>query len=284
MVKNDGRKNDFGFNNPCVILRALGPPNRDFRVDRFLLSIESPFFEELFPSAQQTAQTTGDVRESNTPEVDILEVTDPAEALDIVLGILCPSKPSPLIEDLDTLAQCLVIATKYGMKRAIKTLHETLSRIYPSQPLRAYAIAFRFKSVDLVESISRYIASSVNLTETTALPEDFKFVPLAARQELFRKRNEYLKVVEKAINQTPLPYWCVECPAGEHFPDMRLKVRLARLVEEGTPMVDPTCLKAYEKKYGRDRCAGRCSTDFISAVIKNTGNGLVEWLLVNSCG
>jgi hypothetical protein len=274
MTNDGGFNNRFNFPDADIVLRAIGPPTRDFRVHKILLSIASPFFKEMFSPHQPTARTSDDPGKSNMPEIDILEVTDPADALGIVLRMIYPFEPPSLYGDLDTIVKCLVVANKYGIKRAISDLRDTLSRTDLSQSLRVYAIASRFGFADLVESTSRHIASSVNLTETTRLPEDFEFIPVAARQELVRQRREYLQAVVKAINQTPLLYRCPNCPAGKRFADIRFKIRLARLIGAGTPVVGSACLEAYESKYGRNRCARHCVTRFILAAVRNAGGQL----------
>ena len=85
-----------------IILRALGPPERDFRVHKFLLSLASPVFKHMFSLPRPTSDNSG---ESTVAEVEIVEVTDPAEALDIVLRMIYPSFTSPSLGrdfDFDT--------------------------------------------------------------------------------------------------------------------------------------------------------------------------------------
>ena len=274
MANDDGLRDGFDFPDADVILRAKGPPTRDFRVHKLVLSIASPVFKEMLSPPQPTAENSDDLKRSDTPELDILEVTDPPDALDIVLRMVYPLEHPCLDGDLDTIVKCLVIANKYDMKRAVSNLHYTLSRTDPSLSLRVYAIASRFGFADLVESTSRHIAPWVNLTETTRLPEDFELIPVAAREALVKRRKEYLNAAVKAVNRTPLLYRCANCPAGQSFADVRLKIKLARLIRAGTPVAGFTCLEAYENKYGRSRCRRHCVTRFILAAIHNAGGPL----------
>jgi len=77
-----------------IILRALGPPKRDFRVHKLILSLASPVFKGMFSLPQPALDGS---RESTVAGIEIVEVTDPAGALDIILRMIYPSftPPSP---------------------------------------------------------------------------------------------------------------------------------------------------------------------------------------------
>jgi hypothetical protein len=113
-----------------IILRTLGPPKRDFRVHKLVLSLASPVFKDMFSLPQPTSN---DSRKSTVAEVEIVEVTDPAGALDIVLKMIYPFVPPPLDGDLDTLVECLVIAEKYNIEGAESRLYRALAQMscYP---------------------------------------------------------------------------------------------------------------------------------------------------------
>ena len=118
-----------------IILRALGPPERDFRVHKFLLSLASPVFKHMFSLPRPTSDNSG---ESTVAEVEIVEVTDPAEALDIVLRMIYPSFTSPSLGkdfDFDTLVECLVIADKYEIRKIKLQLCDALVQVGYTRPL-----------------------------------------------------------------------------------------------------------------------------------------------------
>jgi len=103
--------NDEKFNAPDadIILRALGPPKRDFRVHKLVLSLASPVFKDMFSLPQPTSD---DLRKSSVAELEIVEVTDPTDALDVILRMIYPFAPPSFDGSLDTLVECLVIADK----------------------------------------------------------------------------------------------------------------------------------------------------------------------------
>ena len=160
------------------ILRALGPPERDFRVHKFLLSLASPVFKHMFSLPRPTSDNSG---ESTVAEVEIVEVTDPAEALDIVLRMIYPSFTSPSLGrdfDFDTLVECLVIADKYEIRKIKLQLCDALVQVGYTRPLRVYAIAARFGFARLMDLASHRIFSSIHFqgspnsptTSTSSLP------------------------------------------------------------------------------------------------------------------
>ena len=244
-----------------VVLRALGPPKRDFRVHKLILSLASPVFRDMFSLPQPTTPTP---EEANV--ADIVSVTDPPHALSIVLKMIYPVTP-PSLKGLDTLVECLVIADKYEMQGAMSKLRDSLSRVGDSLRLRVYAIALRFGFTDLAESASRGVLSSVNLTGIPQLPDDFEFVPATVYHKLIRQRAYYLEVVVKVIKQTPLRSTCSECRRGR-FTEEAFRLRLAHLVMTGTPVQVPACVEAWVKAYGLNpECEGGCIAKFVQTAI-----------------
>jgi len=108
---------DENFDAPDadIILRALGPPIRDFRVHKLLLSLASPVFKDMFSLPQPALDDSG---ESTVAKAEVVEVTDPTEALEIVLRMIYPFNSPSLNGNFNTLVECLVITDKYEIKGA----------------------------------------------------------------------------------------------------------------------------------------------------------------------
>ena len=119
-----------------IILRTQGPPIHDFRVHKLILSLASSVFRNMFGVPQPR---------SHTPniDVDVVDVTDPPRALDLVLKLIYPFPP-PKVDDLDLLVQGLIIADKYNIEGVRVRLREPLNKLMKEEPLRVYAIALRF--------------------------------------------------------------------------------------------------------------------------------------------
>lgn len=259
-----------------IILRTTGPPKRDFRVHSLLLSLASPVFKDVFSLPQPTTPAAGGSK-SNVAEIEIVEVTDPPQALDIVLRLIYPFTPPSFGEDLDILVECLVIADKYEIKGATARLRRALSQVGASHCLRVYAIASRFGFTNIAEAASLLILSSVNLAEISQLPDDFKSVSAAAYHKLVIRRTNYLGVVVDAIKQTPLKSNCYSCPGGKRFAEEIFRLRLSHLITSGTPVEAPACFGAWVKAYGRNSdCEDDCVAKFIRAAIFRVGKQLAS--------
>ena len=206
-------------------------------------------------------------------ELEIVEVTDPTNALDIILRMIYPFPPPSFDGSLDTLVECLVIADKYDIKGAKLRLCGVLAQTDATQSLRVYAIATRFGFANLADSTSRYIISSVHLTGISKLPDDFNFVPATAYHKLIRHRANYLEAVVEVIEETPLRQTYCNCLAGKEV----IRLRLAYLVTTGTPVEAcvTACMKAYENE-PRVVCQQDCVLNFIRSVISRVDKGLVK--------
>lgn len=254
--------------DPDLILRARGPPKRDFRVHKLVLSLASPVFRGMFTLPQPTTPTHDKSKESDVAEMDIVEVTDPPRALEIVLRMIYPFEPPSYDGNLDVLVECLVVADKYEINGAMSRLRGALSRVSASKALRVYAIALRFEFTDLAESASHHILSSVNLTGIPQLPDDFELITATAYHKLVRQHMKRLEAVEDAIHRTPIQSSCFGCPGGKTSAGEVFRGRLIRIIMRGTPVDSSACMTAWVKAYGENtECPTSCVPKFIRAAI-----------------
>lgn len=255
----------FDFPGADVILRVLGPPARDFRAHKLLLSLASPVFKDMFFPSRPITPTPGQFAMSSVAELDIVPVTDPPHALDAVLRVIYPVPSPPLDRNLDTIVQCLIVADKYKIEAAMSRLRNVLSRIPLTngfKAIRIYGIASRFEFTELADNISRQI-SSVNIAGISGFPDDFEFIPAATYQKLVRQRACYLEAVTDGIRQAPVKPMCSDCPGGPLAEEV-FKLRLSQLVMRGTALEAKACFEAWVKAYGRNAaCKEDCVTKFI---------------------
>ena len=262
-----------------IILRALGPPSRDFRVHKLLLSLASPVFKDMFslPQFKPDRQVASD--DTETPSavgIDVVEVTDPPKALEVILRMIYPFTPPSLNCNLDILVQCLIIADKYEIKGATARLRATLARTNVTQSLRVYAIASRFGFADIVDSSTSDLLS-LPLTKIPELPDDFEFIPATRYHKLVRHHENYLEVVVEVINQTPLKSKCSDCPGTRLVGQEIFRLRLAHLILTGTPVDARACLQAWVKAYGSIAdCEADCVPKFIFSAVSRIDKGSVN--------
>ena len=243
-----------------IILRVPGPPRRDFRAHKLILSLASPVFKDMFSLPQPTAPTS-----EGSNATDIVEVMDPPQALSIVLKIIYPNTSPSLNDNLDTIVECLVIVEKYEMRGAISQLRDALSRA--NVPLRVYAIASRFGFTDLAESTFRKMLPSVNLAGVPQLPDDFRFITAAAYHKLIGRQTHYWEMAAEAVKRTPLKRPCRGCRGG-CFTKEVFRLRLAHLIIKGTPVEVQACVGAWVNEFGPNpECEDDCVPKFIRAAI-----------------
>jgi len=256
-----------------IILRALGPPSRDFRLHKLVLSLASPVFKDMFSLPQPAPDGS---RTPSVAGVEIIEVIDSPDALDTVLRLIYPFTPPPSVRDLDALVDCLVIADKYEIKAARLRLGGFLAQTDASQSLRVYAIASRFGFNGIAQSISQHALSAVHLPGILQLPDDFKYVSAAAYHRLVRQRAIYLEAVVELIKKTPLKSKCCNCPGGKYFSEDVFRSRLVHLIMVGTPLEAKACSEAWVKEYGNSpECQEDCVLKFIRFAVSKVDKGLV---------
>ena len=263
--------NDKTFNTPDadVIIRATGPPERDFRVHKLILSLASPVFKEMFSHSRPTSPTP-----EGSNVLDVIPVTDPPRAFRVVLKMIYPFPPPSLEGDLDTLVECLLIAEKYGIQGVTLRLRTGLSRV--DAPLRVYAIASRFGFTELAECTLADISLSVNLTGVPQLPDDFDFVSATTYHNVVIRRALYLEAVAEVIKGMSPQLPCYSCRGGAFTLEV-FRLRLAHIIMTGTPVEVPACLKAWVKAYGRNsECEEECVAKFIRAAVSRVGKLLAN--------
>lgn len=112
---------------------------RDFRVHKFILSLASSVFKDMFTFHQPPDQIISE--EHGLPTVD---VPDCPEDLDALLRIIYPGVESPEITNLPTLTGLFLAADKYNIPTLYSVLKETLWTFSRGYPFGAYIVACRF--------------------------------------------------------------------------------------------------------------------------------------------
>ncbi|KAF9643895.1 hypothetical protein BDM02DRAFT_1281339 [Thelephora ganbajun] len=184
----------FNWPNGDIILRAThGNDSRDFRVHKLFLSFASPVFKDMFKLPQPSSATS---------TVDIIDVTDPPGALEVILRFIYPSTDPPAINDLTLLTEVLVLADKYDIGVARSQLRRSLSEFARTEPLRVYAIACRLGFEDEMK-IASSRTTSIHLPGLTELPDEFKLIPATEYHRLILLHARYRKEVEAIASNHP---------------------------------------------------------------------------------
>ena len=131
----------FTTSDGDIILRAGQDPNskHDFCVHKFILSLASPVFKDMFTFPQPPDQNRVE-----KPDISIIDVLDPPKVLDAILRFIYPGVEPPEIPDLPTLSALLSTADKYNITSIYPVLKGTLKTFLPRHPFGAYVVACRF--------------------------------------------------------------------------------------------------------------------------------------------
>ena len=255
----------FNWPDGDVILRTThGTANQDFRVHKVFLSFSSPVFRDMFAIPQPiTAAPDG---------IDVVDVTDPPRALELILRYMYPSASSPVIHDLTTLLEALVLADKYDVEVARPRLRSSLREFTATEPLRIYAIACRLELEEEMKAASTH-TTSIHLPGLTALPDEFKLIPATEYHRLILLHSRYRKSVEKfadlAIQQAPRQpgrqsAWAV--PAHDFA-----RENIAGIIKGGIPLNYESFRLAWRTKYSTDPDDTDAQTIFLS-ILENANS------------
>ena len=176
----------FTTHDGDIVLRAGTEPDskHDFRVHKFILSLASPVFKDMFTLPQPSDQTL------NEHQLLVVDVSDPPEVLDVIIRLIYPGVEPPKITEQKTLSASLLTADKYSITSIYPTLRENLKTFLPNHSLWVYIIACRFgfleekkQAAKLTSSesfggLEKYTREAVQLISSTDLFRLFEFVKL----------------------------------------------------------------------------------------------------------
>ena len=246
------------FNGPDgdIILRTQGSPNRDFRVHKLILSLASPVFKDMFGIPQPRSNGS---RANGEADIDIVDVTDPPQALELVLRFIYPFPP-PDVNSLDLLVEGLFIADKYLIESARARLRGRLTKFVNEAPLRVYAIASRFGFDEEAEAASS-LTTTCYLPALTELPEDLKYIPTTAYHKLIVLHAKHREFIEDVIDNILFEPGCMECKVAKALAESRMRTKLVRIICSGKQTTVASCIGELGIT-----CKGNCMMRFVECV------------------
>ena len=138
---------DFCTDDADVIIRAAG--TLDFRVHKFILSLVSPFFKDMFTLPQPPSDTP-----ETLPHVDVHQ---PPKTWENILRTIYPGIENPTIETLDDLQSLLSAARLYEMESVIKAHKKAFKTraFIEEDSLRLFSIACGYGFEDQATYVAR---------------------------------------------------------------------------------------------------------------------------------
>jgi hypothetical protein len=247
------------FNSPDgdIILRAHGSPTRDFRVHKLILTLASPTFKDMFGLPQPT--------DAPRVDVDVVEVTDPPRALDLVLTLIYPLPP-PNVDSLDLLLEGLLLADKYNIEGVRAELRLRLTNFLQENPLRVYAIASKFGFEEEAEAASS-LTTGIYLPALDDLPDDLRDVSALAYHKLVRLHEKHRDEIEDVVDGVLFEAFCADCKLAKVLVEAKMRTKLVRIFCHGEPMGIAMCVRELGIP-----CKATCMTKFVESVVSNIGD------------
>ena len=154
----------FTTDDGDVILRAGHEPSPrvDFCVHKFILSLASPVFKDMFTFPQPPAENN-----KERPEIPIVDVPDSPQTLDMILRFIYPGAEFPRPTDISTVSALLFAADKYNITSIRPVLWDALGPFTNAEPFRVYIIACRFGFLEEAKAAARMLTP-----KTIVLPKD----------------------------------------------------------------------------------------------------------------
>ena len=182
---------DFRADDADIVIRVEG--SLDFRVHKFILSLASPFFKEMF-TIPQPPPTASDV----LPHVDVHET---ARTWENIFRTIYSTQPDPTIDTLDDLESLLSAARKYEMQCIFDSHKNSFERraFMEQDPLRLYAIACGCG----LDDQAKYVARNADLPTVFVRdePDNLNGLTLTSYRRLiaylFKRDNELYPILER---------------------------------------------------------------------------------------
>lgn len=176
-------KSPFDDPNADVILRSSD--NVDFYVFKFLLSLMSPVFRDMFilPQTFEAHSPSGDCDADWRDGKPIVRVSEDSHIIETLLRY-CDPRCKPVIENLGDVQLVLDAADKYDMLAVEKCIEEVLKapQFVEQEPVRVFAIACRYKLEEATRLAARHTLRQT-LIERPYVPE-LQFITASALQRL----------------------------------------------------------------------------------------------------
>jgi len=191
-------------------------------------------------------------------------VTDPPQALDLVLRLIYPFLP-PNVDSLDLLVEGLIVTDKYNIEGARARLRVRLTKFVNEAPLRVYAIASRFGFDEEAEMASSLTITSY-LPSLIDLPDDLKYIPASAYHKLIVLHAKHRDFVEDVVDAVLFEPVCQDCRLAKALAEARMRTKLVRMICRGCPMTVVSCIRELGVT-----CRLTCMSKFLEGVAGKLG-------------
>ncbi|KAG7091145.1 hypothetical protein E1B28_010199 [Marasmius oreades] len=211
---------NYAFDSPdadVVIIPsdASSTAPRKLRLHSTILSLASPFFQDMFSLPQSLLSKQG---------ITEIPVSEPFATLETLFRFVYPVV-DPVIETLDELGEIIETAIKYDFLATIEHLRRILvePRFLQAYPLRVFAIAWRYEFTEEIELAAQNtlntdivrdfpdhleLSSSFALQLSVPLTDDLKYITAHTYRRLIDLHRRRAHAAQELLK---IPY-DVKCP------------------------------------------------------------------------
>jgi len=227
----------FTTHDGDIILRVGTEPDskHDFRVHRFILSLASPVFKDMFAFPQPSDQN-----QNEHPNIPVVDVPDSPDVFDTMLRYIYPGVELPRITKISILSALFSAVDKYNIASIRPVLRESLKTFLPNHSFRVYIIACRFGFLEEAKEATR-VSNSRSMIDRNynevvqhiSGPDLYRYVRFIQTRES-QGRSRIVALLEwYEVGQDS------EC--GHQYDAKKFYVRLAKEVEDvfiGNPCLE----------------------------------------------
>lgn len=150
----------FATSDGDIVLRAGTEPDskHDFRVHKFILSLASPVFKDMFAIPQPSDQS-----QNQSSDIPVVDIPDSPEVFNIILQYIYPGVELPRITNTSILSTLFSTADKYDIASIHPVLKDSLKAFLPKDPFRVYIMACQFGFSGEAKEAARVMTSQCML-------------------------------------------------------------------------------------------------------------------------
>ncbi|KIM90348.1 hypothetical protein PILCRDRAFT_41804, partial [Piloderma croceum F 1598] len=130
------------FDRPDADVIIRSSDNVDFRVLKLLLSLASPFFDDMFGLPQGTIGAIHEKQETRD-DLPVIQITENSQVVTILLKLCYPITiaPAPALDSVEMVLAVMEAAIKYGIEEVELYVREALIKppLVEENPTQVFA-------------------------------------------------------------------------------------------------------------------------------------------------
>ncbi|KAJ6604106.1 hypothetical protein DFH09DRAFT_1018033 [Mycena vulgaris] len=162
------------FDSPGADIILRSSDGAEFRVYRAILSLVSPFFQDMFLLPQLAPE----------PQIPIITVQEDSVRLDRALRFFYPGTQSTVVTLAELRDVLAVLVDKYNMHCLVPAANQQLERYLVDEPLGVYVLASTYRSKDVAIAAAKESLKLPLRVPDKLAPRELRDIPAATYHNL----------------------------------------------------------------------------------------------------